>query len=93
MQRLQELVRLHRMGTRCREVARLLKMGPASERVYREILESAGLQLGSPDELPPFDVLRCAVEAAKPPKQGHQEQSTVDGYIPAPPRPQRRRPT
>jgi hypothetical protein len=80
MQRLQELVRLHRMGTRCREVARLLKMGPAAELAYRQILEAAGLLLGSPDELPPLDVLRCAVEAAKPPKQGHQEQSTAQPW-------------
>jgi hypothetical protein len=80
MQRLQELVRLHRMGTRCREVARLLEMGPAAELAYREILEAAGLLLGSPDELPPLDVLRCAVEAARPPKKGHQEQSTAQPW-------------
>lgn len=81
MQRLQELVRLHRMGTRCREVARLLKMGPAAELAYRQILEAAGLLQGSPDELPPLDVLRSAVEAARPPKQGQQEQSTAQPWV------------
>ena len=36
MDRLQELVRLHRMGTGEREVARLLGMSPTTERSYRE---------------------------------------------------------
>ena len=80
MQRLQELVRLHRMGTRCRDVARLLMMGPAAERLYREALEAAGLLQGSPDKLPELDVLRRAVEAALPPKQGKQEQSTAEPW-------------
>lgn len=80
MQRLQELVRLHRMGTPCREVARLLKMGPAPEREYREALEAAGLLRGSPDELPPLEALRCAVDAAMPPKRGKQEQSTAEPW-------------
>ena len=41
MDRLQELVRLHRMGTGGREVARLLGMSPNTERVYRRALETA----------------------------------------------------
>ena len=80
MQRLQELVRLHRMGTRCREVARLLRMGPEAERLHREILEAAGLLQGSPDDLPPLNALRQAVEAARPPKTGPQEQSTAQPW-------------
>lgn len=48
MDRLQELVRLHRMGTGAREVARLLRMGPNTERDYRDALED-----GRP--LPAFD--------------------------------------
>lgn len=80
MQRLQELVRLHRMGTDCREVARLLKMGPASERVYRTTLDTAGLLRGPLDELPPAETLRAAVEAALPPKQGKQERSTAEPW-------------
>ena len=38
MHRLQELVRLHRIGTGARETARLLLMGPNTERMYREAL-------------------------------------------------------
>jgi len=46
MDRLQELVRLHRMGTGAREVARLLKMSPNTERAYREALERENLLEG-----------------------------------------------
>jgi transposase len=80
MQRLQELVRLHRMGTPCREVARLLKMGPAAELAYRRALDAAGLLQGSPDELPEPAALRLAVETAMPPKLGKQEQSTAEPW-------------
>ena len=38
MHRLQEMVRLHRMGTGPREVAKLLEMSPNTERRYREAL-------------------------------------------------------
>jgi len=40
MQRLQELVRLHRMGTGAREVARMLRMSPNTERDYRNALQA-----------------------------------------------------
>ena len=40
MHRLQELVRLHRMGLPARQVARELGMGPNTERRYRQILEA-----------------------------------------------------
>jgi hypothetical protein len=46
MDRLQELVRLHRMGSGGREVARLLGMSPNTERTYRIVLEASGLLAG-----------------------------------------------
>ena len=46
MDRLQELVRLHRMGTGARKVARLLAMGPNTERTYRRALEQAEILYG-----------------------------------------------
>ncbi len=49
MDRLQELVRLHRMGSACREVARLLAISPNTERQYREILAAEGLLDGIAD--------------------------------------------
>jgi hypothetical protein len=62
MDRLQELVRLHRLGTGGRETARLLKMGPNTEREYRNALIAEGLLAGPIDELPELDVLKEAVE-------------------------------
>ena len=66
MHRLEELVRLHRLGTPVREVSRLLRMSPRTERRYREALEAAGLLLGRPDELPGVTELKAAVLAARP---------------------------
>ncbi len=66
MHRLQELVRLHRLGTRPRKVARLLKMSPTTERSYRLALSSAGLLDGTVDELPLPEVLRATVQAMRP---------------------------
>lgn len=62
MHRLQELVRMHRMEVVDREVARLLGMGPNTERTYRTALVAAQLLDGPADELPELEVLRAAVE-------------------------------
>ncbi len=66
MHRLEELVRLHRMGTGSREVARLLRMGPNTERQYREAIAAEGLLGGSPDELPLLEALKAAVLKHRP---------------------------
>ena len=77
MHRLQELVRLHRMGTGSRKVARLLKMGRNQERRYRTALADAGLLEGEPSELPELAELRSAVLERLPNRRGRQEVSTV----------------
>ena len=46
MHRLQELVRLHRLGRRPREVARALAMSPNTERRYRGVFAEEGLLVG-----------------------------------------------
>ena len=73
MHRLQELVRLHRMGTGAREVARLLGMSPNTERMYRRALEGASVLRGAPDDLPPMEEILAAVQqlqsAKAPPEQ------------------------
>ena len=66
MHKLQELVRLHRMGVGARAVARRLSMSPNTERRYRRVLASAGLLAGEPDALPTMARLRAAVEASWP---------------------------
>jgi hypothetical protein len=60
MHRLQELVRLHRLGNGAREVARLLEMSPNTERDYRLALSEAGLLEGDPD---------AAARARHPPRR------------------------
>ena len=43
MDRLRELVRLHRMGVQKRTIARSLGMSPSTELIYRKRLATAGL--------------------------------------------------
>ena len=66
MDRLQELVRYHRMGTGAREAARMLRMSPNTEREYRQALEKEGLLEGAADDIAPLEVLRAAVERQLP---------------------------
>lgn len=78
--RLQELVRLHRLQTACHERARLLRMGPNTERAYREAIADAGLLEGSPDELPEREALHAAVLRHRPPKSAPQERSSAEKW-------------
>lgn len=82
MHRLQELVRLHRYKTGARETARLLGMGPNTERQYREAIASAGLLAGSPEALPSLEELRAAVESVRPPAPSAQQISSLERYRP-----------
>jgi hypothetical protein len=77
MHRLQELVRLHRMGTRVREAARLLQMSPNTERRFREALREAGLWDGPREELPELEVLRGAVGTVLRSQEKPQHESSV----------------
>jgi transposase len=77
MDRLRELVRLHRMGTGAREVARLLGMGPNTERTYRAALSAAGVLEGSADELPELEALKALVQAHLPSKRPPQQTSSL----------------
>ena len=82
MHRLQDLVRFHRLRTGTRETARLLGMGPNTERMFREALAAAGLLDGPLDELPSLDSLRDAVLAKHPvpPLPKHQTTS-LEPYV------------
>ena len=80
MHRLQELVRLHRYKTGARETARLLGMGPNTERQYREALAAAGLLCGPPEELPSLETLKAAVESACPRVRPQQQSSSLERY-------------
>jgi transposase len=82
MDRLQELVRLHRMETGPCEVARLLGLSRTTERQYRDVLEAAGLLRGPVDELPPLEQLKAVVAAALPPKKAPQSTTTLARWVP-----------
>lgn len=82
MHRLQELVRLHRMGVGDRETARLLGMGPNTERLYRRAIEQEGLLAGDAADVPDVELLKAAVDKHAPPKQPPQQVSSVAVWRP-----------
>lgn len=82
MHRLQELVRLHRLGEGARQVARKLRMSPNTEREYRRILDSAGVLHGDANALPELATLKAIVEAAKPMVRRQQHRSSVERWRP-----------
>lgn len=81
MHRLQELVRLHRMGEGPREVARLLEMSPKTEGKYRRALIAAGLLAGPVDMLPPLEELKTAVTAKHPVAPTRVVTTSLDPWI------------
>ncbi len=80
MDRLQEMVRLHRMGVGAREVARLLLMSPNTERQYRLALEQMQLLSGDPTQLPELEVLKAAVRSVIPSKKPPQQISSLEQW-------------
>lgn len=81
MDRLQELVRLHRMKTGPCAVARLLGLSRNTERQYRTVLGAAGLLDGSVDELPALEALKAVVLAALPPKKAPQSTTSLERWV------------
>lgn len=83
MDRLQDLVRLHRRGVAVRRIARTLRMGRNTVTDYSEALLAAGLLEGDPEELPEPSDLRAAVEKHKgQPKLPRQQQSSLKRWLP-----------
>jgi len=80
MHRLEELVRLHRMGAGKREIARLLAISPTTERQYRHALSTAGLLAGAVEDLPDLAVLQAAVRDGLPPKTPPQQLSSIAAW-------------
>ncbi len=81
MSRLQELVRLHRMGVSARRSARMLGMSRNTVRTYQTALAAAGLLSGSVDELPELDALRRAVDEREASRKPAQEVSSVNNWL------------
>jgi transposase len=84
MHKLQELVRLLRMGKSQRRAAHLLSMSRNTVSLYEGLLSEAGLLEGDASELPELDELRRAIvgdedeEAQRPP----QHTSSVEAWAP-----------
>ena len=81
MFQLQELVRLHRMGTKCHEVARLLGISPNTERSYRLALVTAGFLKGATAELPTEEELQRGVTAVMGDGCPAEQESTVQLWL------------
>lgn len=78
MDKLREMVRLHRKGMEKRAIARVLRMSPSTEQKYRRKLEEAGLLAGDPEDLPELEVLMAACEVGK--RKPAQERSSIEPW-------------
>src|SRR3954470_5637837 len=83
MHRLQELVRLHRLGLTERRAAKELRIGRNTAKEYRRALSEAGVLDGSVDELPTLEVLQALVLRALPPRPAPQQVSKLEEWQPA----------
>ncbi len=82
MHRLQELIRLHRMGRSQREISDLLRMGRPTIRKYIRALKETGLLAGDASDLPESAELRAAVEKHAPQKTAARQSSSVTAWAP-----------
>ncbi|MCK8498030.1 hypothetical protein M0222_09575, partial [Myxococcus fulvus] len=80
MDRLQELVRLHRLGTPARQVARVLRMGVDVERSYRRVLETAGLLRGDVQvRIPAMPITESGPSRTPIPEHAEHRMTTLVG--------------
>lgn len=81
MHKLQEVVRLHRMGRSRRGIARQLRIGRDTIRQYFEALANAELLDGPVDDLPDVTRLREVIERQiATPEPPEQQRSSVERY-------------
>ena len=57
------------MGKGAREVARLLKVSPTTERYWRGVIDEAGLLKGAVGQLPSVEELEATSPERTPPQQ------------------------
>lgn len=82
MHRLQELVRLHRLGLTERRAAKELRIGRNTAKEYRRALSEAGVLEGNADELPELEALKAIVMKALPPRPAPQQLSKIEEWQP-----------
>jgi len=78
--KLVELVRLHRMGEHAHEVARLLGISPNTERKYRTAFVVRGILEGSAGDLPSAEFLKAIIDEELPVQAGPQQRSTIEDW-------------
>lgn len=83
MHRLQEVVRLHRLGRSTRRIARLLQMGRNTIQGYLDALGEGGLLDGPADALPELEVLAACVLEHLPPGSAPQQSSSIERWAEA----------
>ena len=81
MHRLQEVVRLCRMGRSARAIARALHMSRNTIQAYLATFAQAGLLEGTAEELPTNEALRACVRTQFPLSPAPQQTSTVESWI------------
>ena len=79
MHRLQEVIRLHRLGHSRRQICLQLRMGRNTLRQYQERLESAGLLEGTADDLPDLEELGEVI-GLKSPAPPPQSKSSIEPW-------------
>lgn len=82
MHRLQDLIRLHRLGRSQREISSLLHMGRPTIRKYCQALRDAEALDGDPEDLPDPGALRTLLEKHVPAKTAPQQASSVRTWEP-----------
>lgn len=80
VQRLQEVVRLYRLGESGRTIARRLHVGRNTIARYLEVFAIGGVLDGSHDELPEPGALRALVDEHQPAKDLPQQISSVEQW-------------
>jgi transposase len=82
MHRLQELIRLHRLGKSRRAIAQQLRMGRDTIRSYLDQLSKQQLLDGAVDQLPTVEVLRDAVHEPSATSPPPQRTSSIEQWQP-----------
>lgn len=82
MHRLQELIRLHRLGRSHRQIARQLRMGRDTIREYAAAFSRAELLDGPPDELPARASLQAVVNEHATTTDPPQQTSSIERWRP-----------
>lgn len=78
--RIQELIRLHRLGESSRSIARQLRMSRDAIRAYRRALAATGMLDGPPEVVPELELVSATLAAQLPSRPPPQQVSSVDAW-------------